>query len=325
MDRFVIEGGKPLARRSRGAARQERPPPVHGRVPPDRGARLLRGHGQAHGHRLHARAPQAPRRRSSREARRAHLAEGRRGPQSPRRPTTSCARCARASWSSARSWRASAGPGSPCPAVAPSGPGPWTSTSRPWRPWGPRSTWSTATWRPAPSASQGADVVFDTVTVGGTENALMAAVLAKGDDGAAQRGAGTRDRGPRGPPRRDGRAHRGRGHRHAPHPGRQGVWREPTHACIPDRIEAGTLLIAGCITGGDVTVAPAVPEHLDALLAKLRAMGAEVEVGGAGIGPHAPDGLTGAGHRDGALPGFPHGPPGPVHGAPHPGPRARAP
>ncbi len=46
---------------------------------------------------------------------------------------------------------------------------------------------------------------------------------------------------------------------------------------IPDRIEAGTLLLAGAITGGDVTVENVLPEHLKSLLAKLREAGVQVE------------------------------------------------
>jgi UDP-N-acetylglucosamine 1-carboxyvinyltransferase len=46
---------------------------------------------------------------------------------------------------------------------------------------------------------------------------------------------------------------------------------------IPDRIEAGTYLLAGAITGGDITVTGVVPEHLRAFLLKLRETGALVE------------------------------------------------
>jgi UDP-N-acetylglucosamine 1-carboxyvinyltransferase len=51
-----------------------------------------------------------------------------------------------------------------------------------------------------------------------------------------------------------------------------------THRLIPDRIEAATLLIAAVITGGSVTVAGVVPEHLGAVLDKLRAAGATIHV-----------------------------------------------
>jgi UDP-N-acetylglucosamine 1-carboxyvinyltransferase len=48
------------------------------------------------------------------------------------------------------------------------------------------------------------------------------------------------------------------------------------HSIIPDRIEAGTFLIAGALTGGDLTVTDCDPEHLRALIAKLNQAGAEV-------------------------------------------------
>jgi UDP-N-acetylglucosamine 1-carboxyvinyltransferase len=48
------------------------------------------------------------------------------------------------------------------------------------------------------------------------------------------------------------------------------------HEVIPDRIEAGTYLAAGAITGGDVCVQACRPQHLEAVTAKLREMGAEI-------------------------------------------------
>src|SRR5215472_4556787 len=45
------------------------------------------------------------------------------------------------------------------------------------------------------------------------------------------------------------------------------------HTVIPDRIEAGTLLVASAITRGDVHVQGAAPSHLDALIGKLREAG----------------------------------------------------
>ncbi len=55
------------------------------------------------------------------------------------------------------------------------------------------------------------------------------------------------------------------------------------HAVIPDRIEAGTLLLAGIVTGGDVIVENVLPDHLKSLLAKLVEAGAAVEE----VGPFA--------------------------------------
>jgi UDP-N-acetylglucosamine 1-carboxyvinyltransferase len=51
------------------------------------------------------------------------------------------------------------------------------------------------------------------------------------------------------------------------------------HEIIPDRIEAGTFLVAGAMTGGDVTVDHCEPQHLHTLLEHLRAIGVGLEVG----------------------------------------------
>lgn len=63
------------------------------------------------------------------------------------------------------------------------------------------------------------------------------------------------------------------------------------HVVIPDRIEAGTFLLAGVATHGDVTVADANAEHLPVFLEKLREAGAEVEVQGSKIRAAARNGL----------------------------------
>ena len=127
----------------------------------------------------------------------------------------------------------------------------------------------------APGGLRGAQVHFDRVTVTGTEDLMMAAVLAHGETllrnaarepevsdlanlliamGARIEGAGTSEIRIEGVERL-----------HA-----------ADHTIIADRIEAGTFLIAGAITGGDVTVTGCVPEHLDALVSKLQQAGAEV-------------------------------------------------
>src|SRR5260370_6040459 len=49
------------------------------------------------------------------------------------------------------------------------------------------------------------------------------------------------------------------------------------HSIIPDRIEAGTYLIAGALTGGDLRVTNCYPSHLGAVLAKLQQAGVPVE------------------------------------------------
>jgi UDP-N-acetylglucosamine 1-carboxyvinyltransferase len=122
---------------------------------------------------------------------------------------------------------------------------------------------------------QGAAVHFDRITVTGTEDLMMAAVLARGETvlrnaarepevvdlaelltamGARIEGAGTSTIRVEGVERLHG----------------------AEHTIIPDRIEAGTFLVAGAITGGDLTVTGCVPEHVGALVAKLQQAGAEV-------------------------------------------------
>jgi len=54
------------------------------------------------------------------------------------------------------------------------------------------------------------------------------------------------------------------------------------HAIIPDRIEAGTFLIAGAMTRGDLVVRDFIPEHVDALVVKMRQAGVDVAAAGEG-------------------------------------------
>ena len=127
----------------------------------------------------------------------------------------------------------------------------------------------------APGGLRGAIVHFDRITVTGTEDLLMAAVLARGETvlrnaarepevvdlanllirmGARIEGAGTSIIRVQGVERLSG----------------------AEHTIIPDRIEAGTFLIAGAITAGDVTVTGCEPEHVGALVSKLLQIGVEV-------------------------------------------------
>lgn len=125
---------------------------------------------------------------------------------------------------------------------------------------------------------RGARLVLDSVTVTGTENLMMAAVLARGESvienaarepevedladvlkkmGALIEGAGTDTIRVQGVD------------------SLQGV----SHSVLPDRIESGTYLVAGAITGGRVRINHTRPDHLDALLKKLMQAGAGIEAG----------------------------------------------
>jgi UDP-N-acetylglucosamine 1-carboxyvinyltransferase len=55
------------------------------------------------------------------------------------------------------------------------------------------------------------------------------------------------------------------------------------HAIMPDRIEAGTLMVAAAVTRGDVLLKELQPEHLDAVIAKLRSAGVDITVEAGGV------------------------------------------
>ncbi|MEC9488932.1 MAG: UDP-N-acetylglucosamine 1-carboxyvinyltransferase, partial [Halanaerobium sp.] len=137
------------------------------------------------------------------------------------------------------------------------------------------------------SGLQGADIHLDFPSVGATENIMMAAVLAKGITvirnaakepeivdlqnflnslGGKVVGAGTDTIKVQGVTTLAG---------------------DVDYMVIPDRIEAGTYLLAGAITGGEVWVKNVIPEHLEAILAKLQEMGYELLVEDDRIGINA--------------------------------------
>jgi UDP-N-acetylglucosamine 1-carboxyvinyltransferase len=152
---------------------------------------------------------------------------------------------------------------------------------------------------------RGAHLVFDKITVTGTEDLLMAAVLAEGDTlmencarepevvdlaallnamGAQIEGAGTATIRVHGVARLHGARYR----------------------INPDRIEAGTFLIAGAITAGDLIVANCNASHLGAIIAKLQEAGARIDVlGPDSIRVRAAAQLRAAGISTEEYPGFP--------------------
>jgi UDP-N-acetylglucosamine 1-carboxyvinyltransferase len=151
---------------------------------------------------------------------------------------------------------------------------------------------------------RGATILFDLPTVTGTENLMMAAALADGRTvlencarepevialaealnamGAGISGAGSSVISI------DGVA----------------VLRPMDVEVIPDRIEAGTLLMAAMITGGDVLVRGAKAEHLDAPLAKMREAGAKIAVESGGLRIVAPQRPEAVDFITAPFPGFP--------------------
>jgi UDP-N-acetylglucosamine 1-carboxyvinyltransferase len=151
---------------------------------------------------------------------------------------------------------------------------------------------------------KGAHIVFEKITVTGTENILMAAVLADGETilensarepevtdlvvmlrkmGAQIEGDGTSTLRIRGVEKLRG----------------------TEHSVIPDRIEAGTYLVAGAITGGDLTITDCAPEHLSAIIAKLRQAGVRIdEIDKTTLRVRSAEKLVGADMTTEEYPGF---------------------
>jgi UDP-N-acetylglucosamine 1-carboxyvinyltransferase len=151
---------------------------------------------------------------------------------------------------------------------------------------------------------RGTDIYFDLVTVTGTENLMMAAVLAEGTTvlrnaarepeitaladvlnrmGACIKGAGTSEI------------------------TIDGVERlHPVEAAIiPDRIETGTFMAAAVLTGGDITITNAEPEHVKAVMDKLRLVGARIDVGSEAIRVQGPEKIASVDVKTLPYPGFP--------------------
>ncbi len=156
----------------------------------------------------------------------------------------------------------------------------------------------------APNGLRGGRFWFDQVSVTGTENLLMAATLAKGTVvlenaarepevidlaeclvkmGAQIEGIGT-----------DVLTIHGVESLHG-----------AQHAVVPDRIEAGTFLAAGLVTGGRVKVGPINPIHLESVLVKFEEAGADILIEDQSISVTAPARLKSVNIRTAPYPGFP--------------------
>ena len=156
----------------------------------------------------------------------------------------------------------------------------------------------------APHGLKGARIYFDFPSVGATENVMMAASCAEGQTilenpalepeivdlanylnvmGAHVRGAGTNRI------KIDGV------------PGLMAA----DYTIIPDRIEAGTYMVAAAMTGGDVFIENAISEHLKPVVAKLQEAGAEIEEDIAGIRVRANGRMKAIDLKTMPYPGFP--------------------
>jgi len=150
----------------------------------------------------------------------------------------------------------------------------------------------------------GAKIVFDTVTVTGTENLMMAATLARGTTvlenaarepevadlanclsamGAQIEGAGSDVIEIEGVANLSGAMHR----------------------VIPDRIEAGTFMVAGVVTQGKIRLGDVNPAHLDAVIARLREAGAQISIGEDELSLEMPERPRAVSVSTAPYPGFP--------------------
>ena len=157
---------------------------------------------------------------------------------------------------------------------------------------------------PKNSRLRGAHIIFEKITVTGTENVLMAATLAEGETlienaarepevtdlaellkkmGGKIEGVGTATLRVCGVSKLRG----------------------ATHKIIPDRIETGTFLVAGAITGGELELAGCTPQHLSAVISKLAETGVEIrQEGSHRLRVRRPRKLVGADVTTEEYPGF---------------------
>ena len=156
----------------------------------------------------------------------------------------------------------------------------------------------------APNGLKGARIYFDFPSVGATENVMMAASCAEGQTilenpalepeivdlanylnvmGAHIRGAGTNQIKIDGVPQLSA----------------------ADYTIIPDRIEAGTYMVAAAMTGGDVFIENAISEHLKPVVAKLTEAGAQIEEDIAGIRVRADGKMKAIDLKTMPYPGFP--------------------
>ncbi|MGE3975014.1 MAG: UDP-N-acetylglucosamine 1-carboxyvinyltransferase [Bdellovibrionales bacterium] len=150
---------------------------------------------------------------------------------------------------------------------------------------------------------KGADVEFPFVTVGGTENILMAAVLAEGKTtihNAAQE-----------PEIVDLANYLNKMGARIKNAGESTITVEGVeslkpaeHDVIPDRIEAATLLIAGAITGGALTVNKCIPEHFHSLTEAMRESGIKIDVEKNSVHVHPTKSFRGVDIKTDPYPGF---------------------
>lgn len=151
---------------------------------------------------------------------------------------------------------------------------------------------------------KGADIFFDTPTVTGTENIMMAGVLAEGRTTLRNAAREPEIQDLADMLRKMGADIEGDGtHTITIHGVKQ--LSPVQHAIIPDRIEAGTFMIASTMTRGDVEITGCRPDHLGAVIEKLEATDADIQTTERGLRVRGPDAINSADIRTMPFPGFP--------------------
>jgi UDP-N-acetylglucosamine 1-carboxyvinyltransferase len=151
---------------------------------------------------------------------------------------------------------------------------------------------------------KGADIFFDIPTVTGTENIMMAAVTARGKTVLKNTAKEPEIRDLADMLRSMGADIEGDGTDTIVIRGVEDLY-PARHTIIPDRIEAGTFMIAAAMTGGHVTVEECRPEHQEALMEKLEAAGADISVEEDSLLVRGPDTIESIDLKTMPFPGFP--------------------
>jgi UDP-N-acetylglucosamine 1-carboxyvinyltransferase len=151
---------------------------------------------------------------------------------------------------------------------------------------------------------KGADIFFDIPTVTGTENIMMAAVTARGKTVLKNTAKEPEIRDLADMLRSMGADVEGDGTDTIVIRGVEDL-RPARHTIIPDRIEAGTFMIAAAMTGGHVKIEQCRPEHQEALMEKLEAVGADISVEEDSVLVRGPDTIESVDLKTMPFPGFP--------------------
>lgn len=152
---------------------------------------------------------------------------------------------------------------------------------------------------------KGTNIFFDITTVTGTENIMMAAVMADGQTILQNAAKEPEVQDLADMLRSMGAQINGDGTDTIVIDGVKDLRPTPRHQIIPDRIEAGTFMIAAAMTKGDINVNGCRPEHLAAVMERLQSVGAELDKAGDGLRIKGPGTIKSVDIKTMPFPGFP--------------------